>query len=289
MSRAIALLFGSALLLVVAGPDWRAAVADDDDEESFSTQESEETTRLIRAELTKWKLWSGADGEHELTLNPKSVLRWTNPEVARVYGDVYLWTRDGRPEALISFYKGWKPNWPFTAEMHSLSLDPITGKREGAVLWRPTKPGVEFKDVPDVPRPADSAPRRLQQMRTLAGQFSAQLMDERRNRAGERQELRLLTRPLYRYPTGEGEVLDGGLFAIVMGTDPEVFLLLEARRASEKLTWQYGFARMNVDAMTVRFKEQEVWRAEKRKGWAGPLDASYRVLSIPETIGTKSE
>jgi hypothetical protein len=125
-------------------------------------------------------------------------------------------------------------------------------------------------------------------MRTLAGQFSARLMDERRNRAGERQELRLLTQPLYRYPTAEGEVLDGALFAIVMGTDPEVFLLLEARRVSDGPTWRYAFARMNVDAMTVSFKEQEVWRAEKRR-WDGPIDAAYRVLTVPETAGARSE
>src|SRR5579864_1184887 len=135
MSRAIALLLGSALLLVVAGPVWQAAVADDDDEESRIRQESEETTRLIRAELPKWKLWGGADKEHELTLHPKSVLRWTNPPVGRVYGDVYLWTRDGRPEAVISFYKAWKPAWGFAAEMHSLSLTGLSAEREGALRW----------------------------------------------------------------------------------------------------------------------------------------------------------
>jgi hypothetical protein len=40
--------------------------------------------------------------------------------------------------------------------------------------------------------------------------------------------------------------------------------------------------------MIVRFKEQEVWRAEKR-GHAGPIDATYRVLGVPETIRIKSD
>jgi hypothetical protein len=272
------LLVGSALLLFAAGPLWRAAAADDDDD-SLSTQESEETSRLVRAELPNWKLWSGADREYELTLHPKAVLRWSNPGVGRVYGDVYLWTRDGRPEAVMSFYKWWKPDYGFTAEMHSLSLTGLSAEREGVLRWRPTKAGIALKSVPDAPRPADSAPRRLQQMRTLAGGFSAQLNDLRQSEKGERQELRLLTQPLHRYPAGEGEVLDGALFAIVMGTDPEVFLLLEARRASDKLTWQYGFARMNDCAMTVSYKDQEVWRVEK-KGFdavRGPIDDPYRV------------
>src|SRR5579872_2361398 len=231
MSRASAVLVGSALLLFAAGPLWRAAAADDD-KDSLSTQESEETSRLIRAELPNWKLWSGADREHELTVHPKAVLRWSNPGVGSVYGDVYLWTHKGRPEAVMSFYKWWKPDWGFTAEMHSLSLTGLSAEREGVLRWQPTKAGIELNDVPDAPLPAESAPRRLQQMRTLAGAFSARVVDQRQSRGGKEQlqELRLLTQPLYRYPAGEGEVLDGALFAIVMGTDPEVFVLLEARR-----------------------------------------------------------
>ncbi|HEY2251529.1 MAG TPA: hypothetical protein VGH74_10735 [Planctomycetaceae bacterium] len=276
MARASAWLFGSALLLFAAGPLWRVAAANDDDDASLAARESEETSRLIRAELPRWKLWSG-DREHELTLNPKSVLRWTNPGVGRVYGDVYLWTRDGRPEAVMSFYKAWKPAWGFAGEMHSLSQTGLSADREGALRWQPTKAGIALNIVPGAERPAGSAPRRLQEMRTLAGQFSARMIDQRQNAEGERQELRLLTQPLYRYPAGEGEVLDGALFAIVLGTDPEVFLLLEARRASEKLTWQYGLARMNIDPMTVSYKDEEVWRVEKTVPWSGPIDKPYFV------------
>ncbi len=276
MSRKSGLLVGSVLLLFAAGPLWPAAAANDDDEESLTARESEETSRLIRAELPKWKLWSGADREHELTLHPKSVLRWTNPGVGRIYGDVYLWTLDGRPEAVISFYNAWEPAWGFAAEMHSLSLTGLSAERNGALRWQPTKAGIALNSVSDAPRPAETAPRRLQQMRTLAGQFSVRLADQRQNTRGE-QELRLLTQPLYRYPAGEGEVLDGALFAIVLGTDPEVLLLLEARRAAEKLTWQYGLARMNDCAMTVSYKDQEVWRVEETVPWTRPIDKPYHV------------
>lgn len=179
----------------------------------------------------------------------------------------------------MSFFKWWKPDYGFNAEMHSLSLTGLSAEREGALRWQPTKAGIALQPVPDAPRPADSAPRRLQQMRTLAGGFSAQLNDLRQSEEGQRQELRLLTQPLYRYPAGEGELLDGALFAIVMGTDPEVFLLLEARRASEKWTWQYGLARMNDCAMTVSYKDQEVWHCEKKgiEAVRGPIDDPYRV------------
>ncbi|HEY2252578.1 MAG TPA: hypothetical protein VGH74_16005, partial [Planctomycetaceae bacterium] len=199
--------------------------------------------------------------------------------VGRVYGDVYLWTRDGRPEAVISFYKWFEPDYGFTAEMHSLSLTGLSAEREGVLRWQPTQAGIALNDVPDAPLPAESASRRLQQMRTLAGGFSARLDDLRTNAKGEHQELRLLTQPLYRYPASAGELLDGALFAIVMGTDPEVLLLLEARRSSDKFHWQSGLARMNDCAMTVKYKDQEVWHCEKKGPLAvtGPITDPYKV------------
>jgi len=64
-----------------------------------------------------------------------------------------------------------------------------------------------------------------------------------------------------------------------MGTDPEVLLLLEARRSSDKFHWQYGLARMNDCGMTVSYKDQEVWHCEKKGPLAvtGPITDPYKV------------
>ena len=70
MSRASALLVGSALVLFAGGPVWRAVAANDDDKESLAALESEETSRMIRAELPKWKLWSGADAAMQVARQP---------------------------------------------------------------------------------------------------------------------------------------------------------------------------------------------------------------------------
>jgi hypothetical protein len=277
MSRVNALQLGSIVLLAVTTPFWPAWGAPDDSE-SRSAEEREATSKLIEADLPQWKLWSDGDREHELSLEAKPVLRWTNPGVGRVYGDVYIWTRSGRPEAVMSFYKAWQPKYDFTAEMHSLSLTGISAERDGALLWQPHKAGITLNAVPDAAKPAESPTRRLQQMRDLAGRFSARLVDRRNNLEGERQELRLLTQPLYRYRSTDPDVLDGALFGIVMGTDPEVFLLLEARQNGEARTWQYGLARMNIDPIAVSYKDQEVWRVEKAQ-YPGPIDAPYRVVS----------
>jgi hypothetical protein len=207
MSRANTFLIGSIVLLVVAAPLWSAS-DEPGDSESVAAEEREATSKLIEADLPKWKLWSDGDREHGLNLEAKSVLRWTNPGVGRVYGDVYIWTRNGRPEAVMSFYKAWQPKYDFTAEMHSLSLTEISAERDGVLLWQPHKAGITLNAVPDAAKPAESPTRRLQQMRDLAGRFSARLVDKRNNLEGERQELRLLTQPLYRYRSTDPEVLE---------------------------------------------------------------------------------
>jgi hypothetical protein len=55
---------------------------------------------------------------------------------------------------------------------------------------------------------------------------------------GVDQELRLLSQPLYRYESTLPEVVDGALFTFVTGTDPELMLVIEARRAFPGGAWE---------------------------------------------------
>jgi hypothetical protein len=274
---------GSAAAAVLfANSDRYRADADPPAADSRDAQESDQTTRVVQAELPKWKMWTGADRKRELKLEPKSVLRWTNPGTQRVYGDVFVWTIDGRPEAVMSLFKVWDPPRGLHSEMQSLSLDEIAAERDGREIWNPNKPGLAFKDVPDAPVPADSAVRRLQQMRSLAKDFSAELVDYRVNDDGERQSLRLLPAPLFRHQSTDPRVVDGGLFGIVLGTDPEVFLLLEAMQVEKGVRWQYALARMNSDTMVVRYKDMEVARIERALS-RNSLRDPYFLNGIPES------
>src|SRR5262245_54099786 len=127
--------------LVPRQPDSLAPAAPNETK-TRDAKESEETTRLAEAELPNWKCWKGVDRKTELKLQPKSVLRWTNPEIGRVYGNVYLWTADGRPEVVMSLLKSWAPADDLHAEMHSLSLETLEAKRAGRTLWQPKNSGV---------------------------------------------------------------------------------------------------------------------------------------------------
>ncbi len=73
-------------------------------------------------------------------------------------------------------------------------------------------------------------------------------------------ELRLLPRPLYRYGSAKGTVLDGSLWAFVQGTNPEVLLLVESRPGPDKtLRWNYALAAMTSYPAEAKRNGVRVW------------------------------
>jgi hypothetical protein len=100
------------------------------------------------------------------------------------------------------------------------------------------------------------------------------------SREGDRAQLRLLAAPLYRYEETKGELIDGALFAFVEATDPEVILLIEARRARDgTLAWQYGLARLNSVKLQAFYQDREVWSAPELP-WRQVQDRSQPYFSL---------
>jgi hypothetical protein len=96
-------------------------------------------------------------------------------------------------------------------------------------------------------------------MKALAKDFSGKLVDLRENA----KSLRLLPQPLVRYEPTAGECLDGAIFALAEGTDPQALVLIEARRAEGAApTWQFAFARFHFVHLWGYHKEKEVWHVE---------------------------
>jgi hypothetical protein len=124
-------------------------------------------------------------------------------------------------------------------------------------VWTTSAPGLSFKPIPAAPLPAASAPQRLLQMKKLSKSFSATKYE----RDKSQQELRLLTQPVYRYAVEQDGLVDGALFVFVQGTDPEVFVLLEAR-GKEKPQWHFAATRMNGVGFDLRYEDQEVWSVD---------------------------
>jgi hypothetical protein len=204
------------------------------------------------------------DGQYDLEFYSQPLLQYTNPiRETQQHGAAFVWTRDGRPTAVGTFWSAVSRNDPeirrIAHEFVSLTDVPITAVRQDTVIWSTQAAGVTIKPVADAPAPADSAPRRLIQMRSLARQFTADILPN----VEQARELRLLPQPLYRYPGTSEQTPDGGLFVFVMGTDPEVILQLEVRQTNDGPKWHYALARFSNVPLRVSHNETIIWTRGK--------------------------
>jgi hypothetical protein len=230
--------------------------------ESQAKAESGLATQLARDELDKWHLRAASGEPATLTLIDEPVLRWTNPYVGRVYGSVFLWTADGRPAVIASVFKWFSPRDEFYIELKSLSPERLIGSRGGREVW-PSRPAkIAWSVLTGAAAPRDSARERLQQMRELARDFSAELIDRRNDADGRKVQLRLLPQPIFRFDEQKRLSSDGAVFCFVQGTDPEVLLMLQVDRNGASPEWAYSLARLNTDELTVRHGSAEVWHVE---------------------------
>lgn len=241
--RCVLLILWAVLPLTVwcgqnhAGDDAKPAV----DVAKEQQQASEWSVR----EMARLTVGAASGDSSAFQSTTESVLKWSNPDAGRVYGDVYVWTDGGRPAAVASIYRWYAPYQSLTIEFCSLSAGPIVASRGGQVLWQPADPGIAWHELPASAAPARSRPARLTQMRRMADRFTVRLTDSRADQAAVDKVLRLLSRPVYRYD--EAMSVDGALFAFVVGTDPELLLLLE----SDEAGWRYALTRINRDTLAV--------------------------------------
>jgi hypothetical protein len=191
-----------------------------------------------------------------LKMEAAPVLRWPNPTRETPDGATFVWTRDGRPLAIACV-------WRFRGLMfafHSLSQEPIQATRGGQVVWKCDKRGIILKSFADAPMPAKTAVTRAKQMRDLARRFHCRLVGQ------QKEELRLLTQPLYVWDRNGDKLPDLALFAFVQGTDPEVILLLETTDAAKGQQWQYALTRRSAAALEADLDGKKEWSVESSAG-----------------------
>jgi hypothetical protein len=205
------------------------------------------------------KVYATADPAHPFAPLKEPVLHRTQEVTGSSKGSVFLWLEpSGRPAVVCDvflFEEG--PNrYRLSNEWHSLSASPLRAEAPGWV-FNATRPGLEWKPIPNAPAPAGAPPLRDRQARRLAERFSADLIDRKR----ERFHLRLLTTPLHRHETTDSPVSRGGaLFAFCQQTDPELLLLIEARKSGESYRWDYAPAGFSDMDLYLRLDGREVWR-----------------------------
>ncbi|HUY92666.1 MAG TPA: hypothetical protein VMV10_28255 [Pirellulales bacterium] len=266
MRNAIRALTTYALPIVVAFSASRCeGEAPDKPKREAGTQsdDAKEFAAYAKATAESYELRAGDDGQRKLSLLAEPVLRWTNPlDSAQGHGEIFLWTDAGLPAAVVSLneYYDKAGRKHEQHEWCSLANGPITA--DGPYRWAPGMGLLSPELAKGAEAPAETAGRRLRQMRRLAQDFAG----EKTTRDGVTRTLRLLTKPIYRYPSAKGEILDGAIFALVEATDPEALVVLEARRSESAYAWHYAFARMTSVGLSASYRGARVWEAPELEG-----------------------
>lgn len=250
-------------------------------EESTAGEEARRkgVASLAATKAKQLRLRIGTAGS-ETTLREQPLLRWSNPTIGNIYGDVYLWSFEGRPAAIGSIYRWYNPlvKQP-TLELVSLTEARLDGFDGDKRLWSSAGPALKFQPLPKAEVPSDVVGNRLGQMRTFSRRFAARLIDERNGEKVTR-ELRLMNQPVYRYASKDHGIVDGSIFAFVEGTDPEIWLLLEAAQGKSAPRWQYALARMNSSELVVTLDDKELQAFERiEEAWNHP-NASYTLINF---------
>ncbi len=224
-----------------------------------------ERLKFMTDSIRSYELHLAGDRSAFLKLQEKPVFRLGKQSADNlVDGAIFLWAgENGRPEVAIQVFQikdSYYPQGLWIHEFSSLAPSTLTAVRSGRPWWAPTTAGLVFKPVPGASKPAESVAQRTRQMRALAADFRAS--DDFKRKGWS--ELRLLPTPISRYGESGTKLLDGALFAFVLGTDPEVFLFLEARPGKESPEWQYALAPMTIFAVKSSYQGKAVWELPNR-------------------------
>ena len=190
----------------------------------------------------------------ELVADP--LHRWTDPTRPFSGGALWVWKSKGRPVAVmgIELYAAW------SLEFVSLSTG-LVEAQDGQFRWRPQKAGVEYNEISGAPAPADDKIKRLRQMRDIGKRISAREFYDNKHYS-----LRLLTHPIDRYDDAASGVIDGAMFVYANGTNPEILLLLEARRkGTGSPAWSFAAAPLSRAEVSLKLDGKDTWISPTKK------------------------
>ena len=236
---------------------------------------------LYQLDAKRWEMWVGPDQKRKAEIVAEPVFRWQN--LARANGQsgaMFVWVDQGRPVVIGGVFSNPENDRRVIMhEFHALGPDRLFPVfRESESKWLPGA-GVTLHPLPNSPQVEETAAKRTLQLRAIARDFSANSTDNEK----QRWELRLLPKPLYRYDKPQDDVIDGALLAFVSdaGTDPEIILILEARKESTGGTaWHYRTVRLSISDLYVDHKGERVWTSlrDDPNGKFGNRDNTYGLV-----------
>jgi hypothetical protein len=224
-------------------------------------QEAKKRLEYMQAALTNLEIKSSDLKAKALVVSDKPLLRYSDPtrgldEKApkNILLDAGVWRlgTEGRPTALIGIEMYQPPTGPRILSYEFLSLTEtkfsLKHKTED-IRWDATASGLTLKELPEAPKAAATAAGRLTQMRQLVRRFGAK---ERFNK--DLIDCRLLAQPIDRYTSEADKIVDGAIFALANGTNPEIGIMLE----TDGTHWKYGILRLTSAESLVTLDDKEV-------------------------------
>jgi len=216
--------------------------------------------RARMAELTQAVAIEELTGDKPLPAirGKEPLLVYTDNTRQQADATLWVWTRQNRPVAVmaVELYPNHRsgPRWLF--EVVSLSDYRIAAVRAPELRWSAREPAMAWQPL-DLNPPAATPAGRLIQMREAVRQFRVFESAVVEGKLA----LRPMTTPLLRYEHAESGVLDGAMFAFANGTNPEVLVLIEARRIPGGThQWQYRLGQMTGGAVAVEYRDKMVWQ-----------------------------
>lgn len=228
-------------------------------------------TRVASMRVT----WPEEAAKRPESFEPQPIFRYSDPARGYVAAAVWALGKNGRPLAVVTtelqprFYG--RPRIVY--EYLSLTSEPFAVASPD-VRWSPKSSAIEFRPIPNSPKPADNERLRLVQMRSDAKRMTAYEVV-----GNERCELRMVPQPIHRYRPSSHANADGAMFLLAFGINPEAIVFLE----SDGDRWQFAVGRLAGAAkMGAFFDEQPVWETGPAKyGVDEPYTASNAVADIP--------
>lgn len=243
-------------------------VAQETDAEQTQTKKLIESAKATVAEIHGSQT---ADGQAVALEAIGPVYTFVEPVRKVASGTIWIWGNTGRPAAVLSLST---INTIRFFEFHSFSDLPL----DFEILGEKWQPGATWTgtEIPEAPVPAESASKRLSQIKQIAARFRTSNVD-RGN--GKVTPMRILPQPIYRYPNSTREK-DGAVFLISRDGDPEAVLFLETfSRADGTLGWQFMAGCLTVNFVDV-FLDEKPYRLPRE---LGPRERYFIVRKAAES------
>ncbi len=216
----------------------------------------------------------------------KPLLMFGDPTRGHNRGSLWAWGEKGRPVATLELFQdSAKQGERWICSLCNTSGGKVRASRGGESWWMENDSDVAIKDIPQAPAPTAEAPQRQRQLKLQSQKFTGHEIWDPNN---SRYELRRIERPVHTYRDEAQGLLEGGLFILANGTNPEILLFLEARtdpKDKTKAVWQFAVGRSAHAELHLEYDGKEVFDSPRANRLSGPNKPYWLipVYTIPDS------